>query len=172
MAAEKRNDATSPRCEGCSTRREFLGQAAAATVTLFGFGIAADRLAALPVTLGDATAAKGDERTYPIPAADGVTIDKKNQVILVRFQQGIYAFALSCPHENAALRWRGSDKRFQCPRHESKYAPDGQFLSGRATRNMDRFAIARQEDAVVVDLARFYRSDENQAEWGAAVVKL
>jgi Rieske Fe-S protein len=173
MTAENRPEEAHSACEGCSTRREFFGQVAAtAAVALFGLEIAAGRLAALPVTMADATGATGDERTYPIPAADGVTIDKKNQVILVRYGQGIYAFALSCPHENAALRWRENDKRFQCPRHESKYSPDGTFLSGRATRNMDRFGIVRNEASVVVNLAKYYRSDTNQAEWTAAVVKL
>jgi Rieske Fe-S protein len=173
MTAENRADGTSSSCTGCATRREFLGQAAgAAAVALLGLGVTANRLAALPVTVGDAAAESGDLRTYPIPAADGVTIDKKNQVILVRYEQAIYAFALSCPHENAALRWRAGDKRFQCPRHESKYAPDGQFLSGRATRNMDRFGIVHQENSVVVDLAKYYRSDKNKDEWAAAVVKL
>jgi Rieske Fe-S protein len=175
MTADDRAPDAAASCPGCTTRREFLGAAAtaaAAAAALLGLGLGADRLAALPVTLGDAASANGELRTYPIPAADGVTIDKKAQVILVRYQQAIYAFALSCPHENAALRWRDGDKRFQCPRHESKYSPDGQFLSGRATRNMDRFGIVRQENSVVVDLAKYYRSDQNNDEWAAAVVKL
>ena len=49
-----------------------------------------------------------DERTYPLPAADGVTIDRDTQVIVVRFQQHVYAFNLACPHENTALRWKDS----------------------------------------------------------------
>ena len=67
-----------------------------------------------------------------MPAADGVTIDRDAQVILVRFQQKVYAFNLACPHENTALRWRERDVRFQCPRHESQYQPDGTFI--RAAR--------------------------------------
>lgn len=173
MAKQEHPHSASAHCPSCSTRREFLGQAtAAAAMTLFGLGIAADRLAALPVALGEAATDSGDTRTYPIPESDGVTIDKKNQVILVRHNHAVYAFALSCPHENAALRWRQNDKRFQCPRHESKYAPDGTHLSGRATRNMDRFAIARQEESVIVDLSRYYRSDVNKDEWAAAVIRL
>ena len=91
-------------------------------------------------------------------------------MILVRVQQRVYAFNLACPHENTALRSRAGESRFQCPRHESKYQPDGTFVSGRATRNMDRFAVKRTGDNVVVDLAHLYRSDQEQAQWAAAVV--
>ena len=33
--------------------------------------------------------------SYTIPAADGVQIDKDNEVILVRWQNAMYAFNLS-----------------------------------------------------------------------------
>jgi Rieske Fe-S protein len=112
----------------------------------------------------------GDERRYPIPGADGVSIDREGQVMLARSKGQAYAFSLSCPHENTALRWRQNDVRFQCPRHESKYAPDGTFLSGRATRNIDRFAIRREGSTLIVNVNRLYRSDTNAAEWRAASV--
>ena len=112
------------------------------------------------------------ERTYPLPAADGVTIDRDAQVILVRHQNRVYAFSLACPHENTALRWREQDVRFQCPRHQSKYQPDGTFISGRATRNMDRFAVRRAGDTIVVDVNQWFRSDQQAPQWAAAVVAL
>lgn len=109
---------------------------------------------------------------YPIPAADGASIDMRRQVILVRDAGALYAFALSCPHENTALRWKAREKRFQCPRHESRYTPDGTFTSGRATRNMDRFPISRAGTEVVVDLTKVYRSDAEAALWKAARITL
>ena len=60
--------------------------------------------------------------------------------------------------------------RFQCPRHESKYRPDGAFVEGRATRNMDRFPLRRAGDNVVVDLTRLLRSDQQAQDWTAATV--
>jgi nitrite reductase/ring-hydroxylating ferredoxin subunit len=99
-----------------------------------------------------------------------VTIDREAQVILARYQNRLYAFALACPHENTVLRWRPGDMRFQCPRHESKYQPDGTFISARATRNMDRFAIRRAGDQIVVDLKAWFRSDQQRAQWDAAVI--
>ena len=112
------------------------------------------------------------QKSFPLPPADGVNIDKATGVILVRYQGKVMAFNLACPHENTALRWRQEDGRFQCPRHGSKYQPDGTFISGRATRNMDRFAIRRDGDKLIVDVNRLYRSDQQKAEWDAAVVTL
>ena len=126
-------------CDGCSrtTRRQFLGQVSSAAITAaLASEFALASAAALPVTEATGASAQADERTYPLPAADGVTIDRDAQIILVRHQNRVFAFGLACPHENTALRWRQQDSRFQCPRHESKYQPDGTFISGRATRNM------------------------------------
>src|SRR5207244_811265 len=106
----------------------------------------------------------------PIPAADGVTIDKKAHVIIVRYQSQVYAFALSCPHENTMLKWLPKDLRFQCPKHDSKYQPNGTFMSGRATRNMDRFHIRKDEGFVFVDLGRWFESDKDAAGWTAATI--
>ena len=109
---------------------------------------------------------------YPIPAADGVQIDKDNQVILVRWQNTAYAFNLSCPHQNTALRWDDADHRFQCPKHHSKYQPDGEFIEGRATRGMDRLAIQRQGNDLLVDVDKMFKEDEEKAAWNAACVVL
>ena len=126
--------------------------------------------AAVPVLDGGGTQSGPSEYSYPLPTADGVTIDRNAQLILVRFQQRVYVFNLACPHENTALRWKPRDDRFQCPRHESQYQPDGTFVSGRATRNMDRFAVTRAADTVRVDLNRLFRSDQQASEWTAASV--
>ena len=128
--------------------------------------------AAVPVLEAGGTKSGPSEYSYPLPAADGVTIDRDAQLILVRFQQHVYVFNLACPHENTALRWKPRDGRFQCPRHESQYQPDGTFITGRATRNMDRFAVARAGSSVRVDLNRLFRSDQQASEWAAAAVEV
>ena len=90
--------------------------------------------------------------SYAIPAADGAQIDKDNDVILVRWQDAVYAFTLSCPHQNTALKWDDREHTFQCPKHHSKFTVTGDYIadSGRATRNMDRLAIQRSGAAVMV----------------------
>ena len=62
--------------------------------------------------------------------------------------------------------------RFQCPKHESKYQPNGTFTSGRATRNMDRLAIRRDGDALFVDLSHIIKSDVDAVRWAAAAIVL
>ena len=109
-------------------------------------------------------------KSYPLPAADGVNIDKSAQVIVVRYQGKVMAFNLACPHENTALRWKQGAGKFECPKHNSRYTPEGKFIDGRATRNMDRLHIARDGGSLTVDLSKIIKSDEQPAEWAAAAV--
>ncbi len=152
-------------------RRTFL-KCAGAAFSLAALGVADLDGAAAPIGFGVAVSESGSERRYPIPAADGVTIDRKNQVITVRFQQHLYAFNLACPHENTALKWLPKDGRFQCPKHESRYQPNGTFIDGRATRHMDRLGVRIDAGMLVVDLSKFYRSDKDPAGWAASTVTL
>jgi nitrite reductase/ring-hydroxylating ferredoxin subunit len=164
-----------PACTDCPLveRRTFLREA---TVLLAGIvaslGGTPGRAAALSVTFGRALARHGSELTYPVPAEDGAQIDHANEVIVVRWQQKAYAFNLACPHQNTALRWQPEDQQFQCPKHHSRYQPDGVFVSGRATRSMDRFALRHDGGNLVVDVSKFYQQDKNPADWVAAVVTL
>ena len=111
-----------------------------------------------------------EEKTYPIPATDGVQIDKGNAVILMRIQGKLYAFSLACPHQNTALKWHGEDNQFECPKHHSKYRPDGSFIEGRATRGMDRYAISRTPAGITVDLDKVYEQDADEKEWTGSVL--
>ena len=164
-------------CTACTApafdaeRRAFLRDAAAAVAGALVL-LGARRADALTRPL-DFTApldVLGETVRYALPAADGATIDREHQVILARWQGRVYAFSLACPHRNTALRWLAADARFQCPKHKSKYRPDGSFIEGRATRGMDRFAIARDGDAVVVDLAVLHRETGDRARWSAAML--
>ena len=165
-------------CRECpvASRREFLRDAA---ITIAGIAASlgfARSAAALPehftVKATRALERLGDQLSYAIPAADGAQIDRDAQVILVRWQNAVYAFNLSCPHQNTALRWDEADHRFQCPKHHSQYQPDGAFITGRATRGMDRFSIQRDGDKVVVNVNAMHKQDADPAGWSAAVVKL
>lgn len=154
------------------SRREFIGRASCALwASLAAAGVLPEAALARPTAVR-AVSVRGAELAYPLPAADGVNIDEDNEVILVRSANRVYAFALSCPHENAALRWRPRDNRFQCPLHESKYQPDGTFMSGRATRDMDRYALRREGGQVFVNPDQLFHSDRQKAEWVAAVIAL
>jgi Rieske Fe-S protein len=80
--------------------------------------------------------------------------------------------ALSCPHQNAAVKWLAKDQRFQCTKHDSQYQPTGQYVTGHATRNMDRYVIRRDADAIVVDLHKWVQSDKDPAGWAAAALSV
>ncbi|HEY7682382.1 MAG TPA: Rieske 2Fe-2S domain-containing protein [Gemmatimonadales bacterium] len=150
-------------------RRQFLKEATMAVGAVMAALSASPReAAAMPLALVRALRQAGDEVTYPEPGADGVTIDKENEVILVRWKGEMYAFALSCPHQHTALRWQGNDGRFQCPKHKSKYQPDGTFISGKATRNMDRFALRKENKKVIVNVGKLFKSDKQASLWSGA----
>jgi Rieske Fe-S protein len=152
------------------SRRGFLQQGACALITASALGLSLDA-EALPVTFVTAETSVA-ERHYPLPAADGVSIDRSAQVILVRTGRSVYAMALACPHQNAAVKWVEKDHRFQCTKHDSRYTPDGTYTSGRATRNLDRFPIRLEGDTIVVATDRVYRSDRDQGAWSAAHAEL
>lgn len=156
-------------------RREFLRAGTMALASLGLLGAGARVADALPV-IGDArvlASRSGDrheEKRYAVPASDGVAIDKDNSVIVARAAGRIYAFSLACPHQNTALRWEADDRQFTCPKHKSHYKADGTFIEGRATRDMDRLAVRKDGQALVVDVDTLYQQDLNQAQWTAAFI--
>jgi len=158
-------------CPLAPDRREFIRHATLAAIgALVAAGMPSALAAAVVPDVVSPRGRIGSNPTYPIPTQDGVQIDATNEVILVRWKDAVYAFNLACPHQNVALRWNAGDTQFQCPKHHSKYREDGTFISGRATRNMDRLPIKRAGNEIVVDVDTMYRQDENPAEWAAAFV--
>jgi len=144
----------------------------ASAAALAAIGFSADRASAMPLRFVSALSSNGEEHSYPVPASDGVQIDKPNEVILARTGNSVYAFALSCPHQNTALKWDASANRFQCPKHKSRYQPDGTFIEGRATRGMDRYAVKLSGSTIVVDIDKLYQEDTDLPAWTKAVVTL
>ncbi len=174
MSTEK-SPASEHDCTDCplADRRTFLADAlrAAAGVAV-ALGIGPTRAAALPLRLMSALSSDGGEKRYPLPPGDTINFDKDAEVILVRHERYVYAFALSCPHQKTSLRWRDDDGIFQCPKHKSKYRPDGTFIDGKATRGMDRYAVRSQAGKIVVDTERLFKQDEDPTGWARAVVEV
>ncbi len=156
-------------CGGPSSRRDFLREAAslvACAAAAPGDGLR------FPIRLTAALRLLDGEAVYPIPPQDGATIDRDREVILVRYQDRIYAFGLSCPHQSTPLRWQEERQQFQCPKHKSTFQLDGAFVAGRATRSMDRYPLRRDGDTVVVDLSALLQEDRDRERWVDAVVQL
>jgi nitrite reductase/ring-hydroxylating ferredoxin subunit len=162
-------------CAIPSNRRQFLRDSFLSVAgAMMAVGMAKNAAFAMPLDFTSAKRSSGSMRSYIVPAADGAQIDKDNDVILVRWQNAVYAFALSCPHQNTALKWDDRDHGFQCPKHHSRFQPDGAYIagSGRATRNMDRYAIQLQGSNVAVDLDKVFEEDSDGPQWTAAVIRL
>ena len=158
-------------CAGCSLgeslkRREFLRDTVAGALLAV---LPLSALQSLPMSWVSGTGARTD-KAYPFPAADGVSIDKGESVIIARFDNRVWAFSLACPHQNTAIRWDAGAGRFQCPKHKSRYRPDGTFIEGRATRGLDRFAVRRDGDQLLVNLDALYREDKDAAPWATAFI--
>ena len=158
-------------CKESSTchpsRRAFLQQSGCGLLSLAAMGLAGDIVLPVKAIAGVGSA---KEKTYPIPSADGVNIDRSSSVMIVRYANHVYAFSMACPHENAAVKWVAKDRRFFCTKHDSQYTPDGTYTTGHATRNLDRFPIRKEGTSVVVSLDRVFHSDANNAAWMAAAV--
>ena len=172
----KRNEEAGEGCEGCALvgRRDFLRDAGvAAAGVLLALGVAPGAAAAMiqPVSPVSETL---DTKSYAIPAKDGAQIDKDNDTIVMRWQGKVYVYSLACPHQNTAIKWFDKDAQFECPKHHSRYLPDGQYVadSGRATRGLDRFAVRKDGNNVSADLDKLYQQDDDEAEWKKAFITL
>ncbi len=150
-------------------RRAFLKDVTLFAAALATTGLAPRGAAALPSPIRALSRVRAEVR-YPIPTADGVRFDDENEVIIVRNAGRVYALLLACPHQNTALKTDPAGGGFKCTKHDSRYKWDGQFIEGRATRNMDRFAIRRDGASVVVNLDMYYESDSEPAQWAGAAI--
>lgn len=161
-------------CDGCSlvARRTFLRDAALAAAALVGLGVAPGMAAAAPIELVKSLGGGREEKSYSVPNVDGSQIDKANDLIITRWAGKVYGFSLACPHQNTTLKWSDKDKGFECPKHHSRFLPDGTYIkdSGRATRGMDRLAIRKEGNYVVVNLDKSFQEDEDNAAWKTAFV--
>jgi nitrite reductase/ring-hydroxylating ferredoxin subunit len=172
----KDHDKGNEACDGCALvgRRDFLrGAGVAAAGILLALGIAPGAAAAMIQPISPVRES-GEDKSYAIPAKDGAQIDKDNGTIVMRWQGKVFVYSLACPHQNTAIKWFEKDNAFECPKHHSRYLPDGEYVkdSGRATRGLDRFAVRRDGNNVVANLDNLYQEDDNEADWKKAFLTL
>jgi Rieske Fe-S protein len=162
-------------CNGCAVlaRRDFLRTAGVmAASTLMALGATPAIASAAPMEFISARGGSREEKTYPLPAKDGTQIDKDNDAMITRWQGKVFVYGLACPHQNTALRWYDKEAQFECPKHHSRFTPDGIYVkdSGRATRGLDRYAVRKDGNNVVVNLDKLYQEDEDEASWKTAFI--
>lgn len=170
-------DKLTSECSDCpvgTSRRAFLrqtGLAVAAAVTAASLAAPSSAFAEVIGTIAP-TGARGRRLTYPMPMTAGVTVDDDNDVILARWQRKVYAFSQRCPHKGAQLEWRVDEQRVFCPKHKARFDAGGAHVSGRRSRDLDRYDVTRDGQTIVVDTATVRRADEDAAAWKAAVVSV
>jgi len=157
---------------GGSDRRTFLKEGLMAVAALTAVAGASVPLEAMTRTyaIGTAVGAGLATLSYPIPTADGATIDRANKVILVRYQGMVHALARECPHKGTMVDWQPEQNRLYCPKHKSTFTANGTRIQGKAPRSMDRHPIRLEGGKVVVDTATVIEGDG--ANWATTGVKV
>ncbi|HET8771360.1 MAG TPA: Rieske (2Fe-2S) protein [Gemmatimonadaceae bacterium] len=158
-------------CEFDAGRRAFMRSGLMAVAALTAIAGGSVPLHAMARTYAQGRR-QGDIVSYPVPVADGATIDDANAVILVRYQGAVSAFSMRCPHKQTPLEWQPDNARFYCPKHKSTFQPEGTLIQGKATRNMDRHPVRLEEGKVIVDTSTTIRSSDDAAAWTAAAIKV
>jgi Rieske Fe-S protein len=167
---ERTNALHDSECGNCVLvdRREFLRGVVFLTAGVAALTATAKPAFGLPVIGG--VRINPEEKSFPIPSADGAQIDKDLDLILSRVGDKVYAFSLACPHQNTAIKWEADHHRFQCPKHHSIYTPEGVFVEGRATRGLDRFVVRKDGNSIVVNLDSLLQEDEDGEQWKTAFI--
>jgi cytochrome b6-f complex iron-sulfur subunit len=135
------------------TRREFLNYAWLASIALFTVETVALSLwFAFPnfkegqfggqFPIGEAATALPEVNSGPKAYVDGkfwlINIDTE---VNGEPRKGILAIYKVCTHLGCLYEWVPITTRFECPCHGSKFQLSGDYISGPARRNLDRFVI-------------------------------
>jgi menaquinol-cytochrome c reductase iron-sulfur subunit len=92
-----------------------------------------------------------------VPVRDGffTVLQDSGAVWLRRKPDGsVAALSATCPHLGCGV---GQDSKggFICPCHDSRFAPDGMYLRGPASRSMDPLPVRVEDGRVLVQALRF-----------------
>lgn len=171
MTARREESHTSGSCFFFVDRRAFLRATALGVLGALAGEAALPTLARAVGTTTPTRSGKLELR-YKLPPSDGVEVDEGNDVILVRWQGRAYAFSVKCPHKGARLEWRAEENRVYCPKHKARFHANGAHASGRRSRDLDRFDIRLEGNALVIRRDVLRRADTDPSGWAAAVVTL
>lgn len=154
-------------------RRGFLSIVAGAALAVAGAALAVPTVLYLLFPWGRRTVETGDDFLPVGPLAsfplgrfkrvevvshrrDAWTLTPKVAVgaVWVRREEGeVRVVSTVCPHLACDVEWKGD--RFECPCHESTYAPDGARLSGPARRGLDPLEYRVRDGVLEVRYVRF-----------------
>ena len=153
-------------CDECGSpldRRRFLqGIGFASLLALAGLGVPSRVAIAMTPVPTRARRRWPATRATRFPPADGVQIDRDQEVILVRWQSAIYAFNLSCPHQRTALRWNQGDAPVPVPQAPLE-VPARRHLRLRPGHPGNGPVLGDPPgDEIVVDLDAMHKEDKDR----------
>lgn len=79
-----------------------------------------------------------EARAYVVPAPDELSEQFEGRGVEA---DGLMALFQRCVHLGCRVPWCGTSIGFECPCHGSMYNAAGEWFSGPAPRNLDRFAV-------------------------------
>lgn len=127
------------------TRREFLIYAWGASMALLAVeGGVASYFFLLPrFQAGEfgGTFDLGAASSLPVAGALPPIANTKGKFWLVHTNEGIKALYMVCTHLGCLYKWSGSNTRFECPCHGSKFTLNGDYIEGPAPRSLDQFEV-------------------------------
>ena len=88
----------------------------------------------------------------------------RHGVWLVHHEGRLIALEARCTHLGCKPEWNAGRGVFRCPCHGSRFAPDGQVLTGPATEALHRYAIRVERNEVVVDRSLPIAWDEAEGD--------
>jgi cytochrome b6-f complex iron-sulfur subunit/menaquinol-cytochrome c reductase iron-sulfur subunit len=85
---------------------------------------------------------------------------------LIRHRSTVQAFSTVCPHLGCAIDRSASGSGFNCPCHDSAFAPDGRRLTGPSPRGLDALATRIDDSSVHVRFQRFRQGTSEKVPVG------
>lgn len=87
---------------------------------------------------------------------DGQILNKKSPVgpVLVirnpKDSKSLIAVNPTCTHNECTVKWKANEKLFDCPCHDSEFAPDGKVLKGPAKKPLATYQAKIEGNSVIV----------------------
>lgn len=89
-----------------------------------------------------------EARAYIVPAPDTLSDQFEGRDVAAG---GLMAIFQRCVHLGCRVPWCATSIGFECPCHGSRYNSIGEYFSGPAPRNLDRFVVElRNEDRFII----------------------
>lgn len=96
-----------------------------------------------------------EAKAYVVPSPETLSEQFTDQGLVVG---GMMALFQTCVHLGCRVPWCASSQGFECPCHGSRYNSIGEYFSGPAPRNLDRFVVEDREGRFVIVTGQIFES--------------